>query len=135
MRRVLWIRVLLTGLFVAALLFVDTVPPRSVTHTNMHMMKRRILRFASAHSALPTSVEQLPRIEGFANEVTDGWGRLIRFRVEGNDVTLTSYGRDGKPGGDGEDADMVAVFRVKTDIGAWAGEFSDWRNDPVGRGK
>src|SRR5262245_33590716 len=111
-----------TGLLLGALallvavivFFVDTIPPRSVTCTNMHMMKRRILRYAAAHGSLPTSLEQLPRIEGYVNEVTDGWGRRILWRVDGDEVTLTSYGRDGVPGGTGEDADMVGVFKTRT---------------------
>jgi hypothetical protein len=117
------------------LLLVDTVPPQSLHHVHMHMMKRCILRYASAHDALPTSVDQLPRIEGFTNEVTDGWGRAIFWRVEGNEVTLISYGRDGAPGGSGEDADMIGVFNTKTPDGRWADEFCEWRVDPYGRGK
>jgi hypothetical protein len=97
----------------------------------MHVMKRRILRYAAVHDALPTSLDQLPRIEGFANEVTDGWGRPILWRVEGDEVTLVSYGRDGVPGGTGEDTDMVGVFRAKTADGRWADEFCEWRDDPL----
>ena len=119
----------------AMLLLVDTVPPRSLTHAHMHMMKRRILRYAGTHDALPTSIEQLPRIDGFANEVTDGWGRAILWQIKDGEFTLISYGRDGMAGGDGEDADMIAVFRVKTEDGVWADEFCEWQIDPFGRGK
>jgi hypothetical protein len=50
--------------------------------------------------------------------------------VEGDEVTLTSYGRDGRPGGTGEDADIVGVFRAKTADGRWADELGEWRVDP-----
>jgi hypothetical protein len=126
---------MLAVLVVVFALFVDTVPPRSVTHTNMHMMKRRILRHAVANGLLPKSLDQLPRIEGYVNEVTDGWGRTILWRVEGDEVILTSYGRDGVPGGTGQDADMVGVFRVKTADGRWADELCEWRVDPFAPAK
>lgn len=111
-------------------LFVDTVPPRSMTHTNMHMTKRRILRYATAHDSLPTALDQLPRIEGYVNDVTDGWGRPILWRIEGNQITLISFGRDGMPGGIGEDADMAGVFQAKTTAGRWEDEFCKWLEDP-----
>jgi hypothetical protein len=126
---------MLAVLVIVFALFVDTVPPRSVTATNMHMMKRRTLRYAAANGSLPTSLDQLPRIEGYVNEVADGWGRPIRWRVEGDEVTLTSYGRDGVPGGTGEDADMVGVFRAKTADGRWADELCEWRADPFAPAK
>lgn len=126
----------LTAALVAALvLLADTVPPRSMTHGNMHMMKRRMLRYAAAHDSLPTSTDQLPHIEGHVNAVTDGWGRPILWRVVGDEVTLTSYGRDGVPGGAGEDADMVGVFRARAADGRWAGELCEWRVDPLAAGR
>jgi Type II secretion system (T2SS), protein G len=69
-------------------------------------------------------------MEGYSNEVTDGWGRPILWRVEGDDIILTSYGRDGVPGGAGEDADMIGVFRTRTADGRWADELCDWRRNP-----
>jgi Type II secretion system (T2SS), protein G len=121
---------LLAVLVVVFVVLVDTVPARSMTHVNMHMMKRRILRYAAANGSLPPSSDQLPRVEGYANEVVDGWGRPILWQVESDEVTLTSYGRDGVPGGTGEHADMVGVFRTKTSEGRWANELCEWRHDP-----
>jgi hypothetical protein len=123
---------ILVAIGVVGILLVDVVPPRALTHAHMHVMKRRILRYASAHNALPTSLDQLPRIEGFANGVTDGWGRPIAWQVEGDAVTLISYGRDGAPGGSAEDEDMIAIFDTKTPDGRWADEFCEWRVDPFG---
>lgn len=124
----LWI---LAAWIVVSVLFVDTVPPRSLTFGNMHMMKRRILRYATVHDSLPTSSDQLPHFEGYSNDATDGWGRPILWRVDGDKVTLTSYGRDGAPGGSGEDPDMVGVFRTKTANGRWAEELCEWEVDPL----
>src|SRR5687767_13052019 len=100
----------LVGLAVGCALFVDTIPPHPMTHTNMHMMKRRIQRYATVNGSLPTTPDQLPSIEGYANEVTDGWGGRIGWRVSGDEVTLTSFGRDSAPGGSGEDTDLIRVF-------------------------
>jgi hypothetical protein len=97
------------------------------------MMKRRALRYAAAHDALPSSLIDLPPIEGYSNDVTDGWRRPILWRVEGDEATLTSYGRDGVAGGTGEDADMIGIFQAKSADGRWAAELSDWRVDPFGR--
>lgn len=116
---------------VLAVLFVDTAPPRSMTYGAMHVMKRRILRYAAANGMLPTSLDQLLPIEGYGNEVMDAWGRPILWQVEGGQVILTSYGRDGVPGGSGENADMIGVFQVKTASGQWADEFCAWRVDPL----
>ncbi len=128
-------KVAVLGILVIAVafLFVDWIPPQALTHTHMHTTKRRILRYASAHEALPTSLDQLPRIEGYTNEDTDGWGRPILWRSEGDEVTLISYGRDGAPGGVGEDVDMIGVFGTKTSDGRWTDEFCEWLVDPYGR--
>src|SRR5437763_14326113 len=92
------------GLFVGlvvALSSCDTGPPTALTHARMHVMKRRIIKFAIAHGSLPDSVGQLPRMEGYDNGTIDDWGRPIDMRVEGGTITLTSIGRDGVPGGPG----------------------------------
>lgn len=130
--RTLALLAVLVGIFV---LFVDTIPPQSMTYVNMHMMKRRILRYAATNDSLPVSLGQLPSIEGSVNEVTDGWGRPILWQVEGDEVILTSHGRDGVPDGTGQDADMVGVFRTKTAEGRWADELCKWRNDPYATAK
>jgi hypothetical protein len=99
----------------------------------MQVIKRRILRYASTNGTLPTALDQLPRMEGYDNEVVDAWGKPIDLHIKDDKVTLTSYGRDGMPGGTGDDADMVGVFKAKTATGAWADELCNWDIDPYGR--
>jgi general secretion pathway protein G len=43
-----------------------------------------------------------------ADELTDPWGNRYRFEdgTDGRDFDIVSYGRDGQPGGAGEDADI-----------------------------
>jgi Type II secretion system (T2SS), protein G len=132
------LRFILAGLILVAvcgiaLQFVDTVPPNALTHARMHVMKRRIVRFASANDVLPKTVDQLPHMNGYDNGVLDGWGHRILLQIDGGKVTMTSYGRDGIPGGTGEDVDMIAVFSVKTETGVWADELCEWEVDPYGR--
>jgi hypothetical protein len=41
----------------------------------------------------------------------DGWGRELNWESDGRStVKVWSLGRDGKPGGNGEDADMEVIF-------------------------
>jgi hypothetical protein len=39
----------------------------------------------------------------------DGWGRPVSWKVEVDKITVTSFGADGQPGGDGTAADIVAT--------------------------
>ncbi len=40
-------------------------------------------------------------------EYKDGWGRRYQFSSDGTNCVLSSYGRDGKPGGEGLDYDLT----------------------------
>ncbi len=132
-------RVLLVGLVKVLLLFSGAsllmstcrIPPRSLTATRMHVMKRRVIRFAQAHGHLPAAVDELPVLRGYDDSVRDGWWRRITMSVEGSRVTLTSLGRDNLPGGEGEDADMVGVFDARRADGGWQDELVEWAQDPV----
>jgi len=106
------------------------VPTSAETPGAMHMMKRRILRYAHTHNQLPESVAQLPVIEGYDNRTVDAWGRDIQYEVQGDCLVLTSYGRDGVVGGAGPDADIIRVFRARDDKGNWNRELVDWSRDP-----
>ena len=127
-----WITLTATLLLVGfSLLFVDTVPPRSKTAGAMHMAKRRILRYASAHNALPNSLAQTAEIPGYDNSLKDGWGRALLYRVATNgDVILTSLGKDNKVGGANDDADMTGIFSSRKPDGSWSDEAVEWKQDP-----
>ena len=113
--------------------FVTVVPRRATTYGTMHVTKRRILRYAHMHDRLPKALDELPIIEKFGNDLEDGWGRRILYQfVQNNTVTLISYGKDGVPGGEGNDEDQVAVFIAKDADGRWQEELCDWIIDPYG---
>ena len=114
-----------------AMLFVDTVPPHSITHASMHMCKRRILRYAQEHGALPSSLSDTTPIEGYHSSIKDGWGAVLYYSVSTNDfVTLRSLGKDQAPGGSGDDIDMTGSFSARAPDGSWSDEFVEWTQDP-----
>jgi general secretion pathway protein G len=69
--------------------------------------------------SLPPDLDALVKAPGGASgwlgpyakqqELNDPWGHPLQYRVPGANgpFDLMSYGRDGKPGGDGVDADIV----------------------------
>ena len=114
-----------------AMLFVETVPPHSMTHMSMTMCKRRILRYAQKHDTLPSSLSDTKPIEGYHSSVKDGWGFAIAYSVNTNDVvTLRSLGKDNALGGTGDNIDMIGIFSARKPDGSWSDEFIDWTQDP-----
>lgn len=65
-----------------------------------------------AHSAWPESIDELPRDFAYpiqlpaTGPLLDPWGHGFVYRADDNDFELSSLGQDGKPGGDGLDADL-----------------------------
>ena len=102
--------------------YLGKLPPEDYTATTMEPLKTRILRFAKANNRLPDALSDLPPLEGFTNKTTDVWGNEIRYGVSGSTITLISYGKDQKPGGSGDDRDVVGVFDSKSVDGKWVDE-------------
>ena len=131
-------RVFVAGIVIATLVtgcaisdcFVTKVPPRSSTHGAIWVMKQRVLRYSRLHDSLPKSLNDLPEIPGKSSRNQDAWGREILMSFADGKATLTSLGRDGKPGGSGEDADMTGVFLLKKEDGTWAEEDIGWIQEP-----
>ncbi len=77
----------------------------------MHVTCDRIQSFWDQHGRMPTTPDELPIIENRDCSMKDGWGRQLNWDSNGADrVRLWSLGRDGIPGGSGEDADQEIVF-------------------------
>ncbi|MGD9857714.1 MAG: type II secretion system protein GspG [Planctomycetaceae bacterium] len=55
----------------------------------------------------------------------DGWGHQFDLKYEGDLLTLTSYGADGRAGGDDDDMDLTATMRV-------TGRNVQWVKPPAG---
>lgn len=47
--------------------------------------------------------------EGFVESIKDGFGNDMVYTNEGGKPVVTSYGKDGSPGGDGADADISSA--------------------------
>jgi hypothetical protein len=93
-------------------------------------IKRRILRYAQANDKLPPDLSVLPQMANYGNEIVDYWGHPIHFTVKDDWVTLTSFGSDGKAGGNGDAADLIGRFGTKREDGSWSDEFVPWHDDP-----
>src|SRR5262245_56946734 len=95
------------------------VPPRSITATAIGETQVRIHMYMLAHRDYPADLSVLPRREGYANSVTDGWRKQLIYAVDPKGIiSLTSLGRDGKPGGGGDDADVTLRYRTRKDDGS-----------------
>ena len=124
MRTVL--RTLATALSAVAVVLscTDRITPVDMTHSAIDETFYRIHIYAQKNGSVPSSLEVLPKREGYVNRTTDGWGRPLQYRVRPDGIiTLTSYARDGVPGGAGEDADISVSYHTKhADGRLWAGE-------------
>jgi hypothetical protein len=102
---------------------MDTISPIDSTITAMDESFARVQIYAKTNGAVPPSLDVLPKRKGYANQITDGWHRPLLYRVAPDGViTITSFGRDGKPGGTGEDADIAVSYRSKRPDGSlWVG--------------
>lgn len=89
------------------------ITPQSVTRTRMTMAEQRIRKYVAAHRRLPKRLSDLPPLESDRDgSLADGWGRQIQYTKEGQTVTLLSLGKDGHPGGIGDDVDIRVTFAV-----------------------
>ena len=102
------------------LLFVDTIPPTSITWRNMGGLNRRIIEFTRQHHRLPISLEVLPIPTDELNALTDGWKEPIQYSHDTNGVvTLRSFGSDKRAGGEARAADIECSFPSKDTNGNW----------------
>jgi hypothetical protein len=103
-------------------LFVDVIPPKAETVSAMTETFVRIGLYAKQDLSIPPSLAVLPKRKGYANQTTDAWGRELTFGVTPDGIiSLTSLGKDGKTGGQGDDADIRrAYFWRHPDGSLWA---------------
>jgi hypothetical protein len=97
-----------------ALATVHTIPPRAMTLTAIGETESRIdIYVGGGNNKPPQNLDVLPKRDGYVNRTTDGWNHPLIYAVFGDDTfTLISRGRDGVPGGTGDDEDVVRRFRV-----------------------
>ena len=99
------------------------IPRHILTFNSMDGVRRSVLAYRQAHGRLPATLDESPPREGYGDSRVDGWDRRLIYTVGVNGlVTLVSHGKDGKPGGTGDDADTVGVFATEGDevrLGTW----------------
>lgn len=97
-----------------------------MTDAVMLVLTFGINTYAAQNKTVPPSLDVLPTGQDKVNTTLDGWGRKIEYRVtEEGIITLTSFGADGKPGGNGEDADISESYYSKRPDGSlWVGSES-----------
>lgn len=99
-------------------LLIEIIPPDDMTVTAIGETMMRIHRHMKSQRGYPRDLSELPTRDGYMNQITDGWGRTLLYSVdEMGVITLISYGRDGTPGGDGLDQDIVRRHRTRDDDG------------------
>lgn len=95
---------------------------RAVAASNITDIEAAVQMFYHEHGRLPETLEDLVTRPADIEEgkwnptlkkknLTDPWGREYVYQQpgeEGRPFDLVSYGADGQPGGEGEDADVVS---------------------------
>ncbi len=114
-------------LFGCTLLLLDVAPAGSSTHSSGIRLSYGILRYARSHDAVPVSLAALEAADPQCHQwVKDEWGRSFQYTVESDGtVTVTSLGRDAKPGGNHANTDRVWRLHLKNTSGQWLNPEND----------
>ncbi len=86
--------------------FADAGPPGlSIMEGDFIQMRQALSEYAGQHGGhFPDSLDQVPELKKFRN--LDAWDHPYQYTKTANGFKLLSLGRDGKPGGEGLDADI-----------------------------
>ena len=81
-----------------------------VARAQIDALEKAVDQYRLDNRRYPTSEEGLAAVQPYLKKTLpmDPWGRAYVYRVPGekSEYEIVSYGRDGKPGGTGEDADI-----------------------------
>ena len=106
---------IILGIAFIIYLLVEKIPPVTFTRSKMLEVALRIREYVKTHQELPSDLYSLPFREGFDNRIKDAWGNEIKYSItEDNQVVLKSFGKDAKPGGQGENNDIILSFAPKS---------------------
>ena len=86
-----------------------------VAHAQIDALEKALDQFRLDHRRYPSAEEGLAALEPYLKKAlpNDPWGRPYVYRTPGQRgaYEVISYGRDGKAGGSGEDADVGIASR------------------------
>jgi general secretion pathway protein G len=81
-----------------------------VARAQIDALEKAVDQYRLDNRRYPTNEEGLAAVQPYLKKTlpNDPWGRPYLYRTPGekSDYEVVSYGRDGKPGGSGEDADI-----------------------------
>jgi hypothetical protein len=107
-----------------------TAGPQIQTRQNMYSTLARIQEYMQVHRHAPPSLSAIPIEKDLEVTTKDAWNRPIQYSVDRDAViTLASFGADGKPGGHGENADIVMRYRTRNADGSLNVDDKDWFHD------
>ena len=100
-------------------LCVDVIPARAMTVSAMTETFARISLYAQQNNDIPPSLDILPKRSGYANQITDGWGRPLKYEFTPDGIIrLTSLGKDGVLGGTEDDTDVSMAYYTRCPDGS-----------------
>jgi general secretion pathway protein G len=83
-----------------------------VARAQIDALEKAVDQYRLDNRRYPTSEEGLAAVQPYLKKTlpNDPWGRAYVYQIPGDkaEYTVLSYGKDGKPGGTGEDADIGA---------------------------
>lgn len=122
MRKIIIATVGVAAVFGLMVLLVDVIPPEAETVSAMIETFVRISIYAEQSNSIPPSLAVLPKREGYASQTTDAWKRPLRYEITADGIMrLTSLGKDGQPGGEGDNTDITrAYYSRRPDGSLWA---------------
>jgi hypothetical protein len=100
-------------------------------------VRNAINDFVADNGRAPSNMVEIARYRHPDKGWNDGWGRPLLYQVNTSGIaSLTSLGKDGRPGGSGQDADLVWTFALKDRSGNWIGTnwhkgSLEWLSDPL----
>lgn len=82
--------------------------PVELTKQRLRELKTAVIDYADKNKSLPKSLQELGLADEALNDHTD---TPFIYKVEGDQVTILSYGADGKEGGHAFKADKEVSFK------------------------
>ena len=111
---------------------IGAIPEESSTALNMVKAKSAIIWFAQKNGRLPHSLDEVRDYLGKYRKYRDGWGNLLRYEIETNNVVVLSS--DGDPRlltGTNQVHRMIGRFGAQQVGGEWTQTSVNWIEDPL----
>jgi hypothetical protein len=94
--------------------FSKVPEPTVATKSILKVISGRISGWVSENGRVPESLQDIYKEVDMNGFFKDAWGHEIKYFFNGSTITLLSYGKDGIPGGLGENADIYYTFSPAT---------------------